>query len=122
LIESHPRDIISELESDTTNSTLILYSVRNNMSSEVRIQILRTVNSMLDEIRHMKENFALESEEKSIRSNISGHLQAIWTTLQDSRPEKMSGYGTMSTLDKELLSPCILNLLTMLEDIYRQLR
>ena len=88
----------------------------------IRIQILSTVNSMLDEIRHMKENFALESEEKSIRSNISGHLQAIWTTLQDSRPEKMSGYGRMSTLDKELLSPCILNLLTMLEDIFRQLR
>jgi predicted ATP-dependent serine protease len=81
LIESHLCDIISELESDTTNSTLILYSVRNNMSSEIRIQILSTVNSMLDEIRHMKENFALESEEKSIRSNIWGHLQAIWTTL-----------------------------------------
>ena len=77
---------------------------------------------MLDEIRHMKENFALESEEKSIRMNILGHLHAIWTTLEDSRPEKMSGYGTMSTLDKELLSPYILNLLTMIEYIFIQLR
>ena len=88
LIESHLCDIISELESDTTNSTLILYSVRNNMSSEVRIQILSTVNSMLDEIRHMKENFALESEEKSIRKqyilhNHHFHHKKCWCRSND---------------------------------------
>jgi hypothetical protein len=122
LIESHLRDIISKLGSDTSNSTFILYSIRNNISSEARIKVISIVNSMLDEIRQMKENFILESEEKSLRSNILGHLQAIWTTLQDSRPEKMSGYGTFSELDKELLGPRILNLLTMLEDIFKQLR
>lgn len=122
MIESHLRDIISNLGSDTSNSTFILYSIRNNISSESRIKIFSIVNSMLDEIRQMKENFILESEEKSVRSNILGHLQAIWTTLEDSRPEKMSGYGTLSELDKELVGPRILNLLTMLEDIFRQLR
>ena len=63
LIESHLRDILGNLGSDTSNSTFILYSIRNNISSEDRIKILSTVNSMLDEIRQMKENFALESEE-----------------------------------------------------------
>ena len=66
-IERHLCDIISELKSDSSDSTFILYSVRNTISPEVRIKILDTVNSMLDEIRLMKDKFALDSEEKAVR-------------------------------------------------------
>jgi hypothetical protein len=51
-----------------------------------------------------------------------GHLNEIWTTLEDSRPENMRGYSRISELDNELLSPHILKLLTMLEDILNRLR
>jgi hypothetical protein len=119
LIERHLRDIISELKSDSSDSTFILYSIRNNISPEVRIKILNTVDSMLDEIRLMKDKFSLESEEKAVRQSILGHLNGIWTTLEDTRPEKMSGYGRMSDHDKGLLSSHILKLLSMYEDIFR---
>lgn len=122
LIERHLRDIISELKSNSSNSTFILYSVRNTISPEVSIKILDTVDSMLDEIRLMKVKFALESEEQAVRKNILGHLNGIWTTLEDTRPEKMYGYGRMSDHDKELLSPHILKLLVMYEDIFKLLR
>lgn len=94
VVENHLRDIISELKSDSSNSTFILYSIRNTISPEVRTRILDTINSMLDEIRLMKDKFALESEEKTVRQSILGHLSGIWTTLEDTRPEKMSGILT----------------------------
>jgi hypothetical protein len=122
LIERHLRDIISELKSDSSDFTFILYSIRNNISPDVIIKILNTVDSMLDEIRLMKDKFTLESEEKSVRQSIMGHLNVIWTTLEDTRPEKMSGYGRMSDHDKESLSPHILKLLLMYEDIFRCIR
>ena len=96
-------------------------SIKNTISPEVRIKILDTVNSMLDEIRLMKDKFS-ESEEKAVRQSILGHLNGIWTTLEDTRPEKMSGYGRMCDLDKELLSPHILKLLLMCEDTFKLLR
>jgi hypothetical protein len=123
LIESHLRSIISELgRSDANNLTFILYSIRNDVSFGTRTEMLSTVNSMLDEIRQMKENFALESEEQSIRKDVLGHLNGIWTTLEDTIPEKLAkGYGNMSKFDEELLRPYILKLLSLVDDIYNEL-
>ena len=35
---------------------------------------------MLDEIRQIKKELALESEEQSVRQKILGRLNEIWTT------------------------------------------
>ena len=98
LIETHLRAIINAFELNTknnnnyseANSTFILYSIIDIVDLEKRRHILRTINFMLDEIAQMKEKFALEPEEKSMKRDILGHLIEIWTTLDDSRPEKMA--------------------------------
>ena len=78
---------------------------------------------MLDEIAQMKEKFALEPEEKSMKRDILGHLIEIWTTLDDSRPEKMAtAYGSMSEVDMNLIRLHILKLLSMNEEIYNELK
>jgi len=77
---------------------------------------------MLDEIRQIKKKFILESEEETISSHLIGHLNDVWTILEDSRPDNMRGYSKMSELDNELLGPHILKLHNMLEDIIKRLR
>ena len=122
LIERCLRDIISKLEYDTNNSIYILYSFKNTITHERRTKILDIINSMFNEINQMKKKFALESKEISVIKSITGDLDEVWTTLENTRPEKMSiGYGNMSNIDEELLRPNILTLLPMVENIYTEL-
>jgi hypothetical protein len=110
------------IESNTYDSAFILYSIRDNIDSEDRTKIVNIVSYMLDEIKQVKEKFVLEPEEETIRSHLIGHLNDVWTILHDSRPDNMSGYSRMSEPDNELLSPHILKLHNMLEDIFKRLR
>jgi methionine synthase II (cobalamin-independent) len=119
LIEKHLRDTISILE-HKGNATFELYSIRDNIDLEDKIKIIDIINSMLDEIRQIKKKFVLETDEETIRSHVLGHLNDVWTILEDSTPDNMRGYSRISELDNELLSPHILKLHNTLEDIARR--
>jgi hypothetical protein len=122
LIEKCLRDIIDKLEYDSRNSIFIMYSFKNTIDYDRRTRLLRIINSMLDEINQMKKNFALESEELSVIRSIMGNLDDIWTTLEDTRPEKLSeGYGIMSKVDEDILRHGILKLLPMVNHFYTEL-
>jgi hypothetical protein len=122
LVERCLRDIIDKLEYDTKNSIFILYSFKNTLDYDRRTRLLGIINSMLDEINQMKKNFALESEELSVIRGIIGNLDEVWTTLEDTMPEKLSkGYGIMSKVDEELLRHGILKLLPMVNHFYAEL-
>jgi hypothetical protein len=122
LIEKCLRDIIDKLEYDSRNSIFIMYSFKNTIYYDRRTRLLRIINSMLDEINQMKKNFALESEELSVIRSIMGNLDDIWTTLEDTRPEKLSeGYGIMSKVDEDILRHGILKLLPMVNHFYTEL-
>ncbi len=114
--------IIDKLEYDTQNSIFIMYSFKSTIDYDQRTRLLGIINSMLDEINQMKKNFALESEELSVIRSIIGNLDEIWTTLEETRPEKLSeGYGIMSKVDEELLRHGILKLLPMVDHLYAEL-
>lgn len=121
LIESDLRDIISKLAFYTNTSNFILYSVKNTIDSERKQRILTVIDSMLNEISQIKEEFSLESEEQSVRQKILGQLNEIWTTLLDTRPESLVGYGTMSDSDEQLLNQLTTKLLCMTDEIYKAL-
>jgi hypothetical protein len=121
LIEKHLRDTISILE-HKGNATFELYSITDNIDLEDKIKIINIINSMLDEIRQIKKKFVLESDEETIRSHVLGHLNDVWTILEDSTPGNMRGYSRISELDNELLSPHILKLHNTLEDILKKLK
>jgi hypothetical protein len=122
LIEKCLRDIIDKLEYDSRNSIFIMYSFKNTIDYDRRTRLLGIINSMLDEINQMKKNFALESEELSVIRSIMGNLDDIWTTLEDTRPEKLSeGYGIMSKVDEDILRHGILKLLPMVNHFYTEL-
>ncbi len=122
LIENYLHDMISKLEHNTNNSSFILYSFKNDIDYERKTKVLSILNFMLYEINQMKDKFALQQEERSFVRSIIGDLNEIWTTLEDTRPEKFSkGYGNISKVDQELLGPYILKLLYMVDDIYIEL-
>lgn len=58
LVEKHLRDIVSTLESNTYNSAFILYSIRDNIDSEDRMNIISITSFMLDEIRQIKKVYS----------------------------------------------------------------
>jgi hypothetical protein len=122
LIEKCLRDIIDKLEYDSRNSIFIMHSFKNTIDYDRRTRLLGIINSMLYEINQMKKNFALESEELSVIRSIMGNLDDIWTTLEDTRPEKLSeGYGIMSKVDEDILRHGILKLLPMVNHFYTEL-
>jgi hypothetical protein len=122
LIEKCLRDITSTLETNTNDRHFILYSVSNNVDSELRMRIVRISALMLDEIQKMKEEFTLESEEElTIKRNVLSNLNEVWCALKDLRTGKMHGYDRLSDRDKELLNPRIIKLYTMVESIYSQM-
>jgi hypothetical protein len=80
-------------------------------------KILHTIEIMLDEIRQIKDMFGLEEEMESLKRKITVNLDEIWTTLEDTRPEKMAGYGKMSQYDEDSVRSHILKLLNMVESL-----
>lgn len=123
LIEKHLRNILHNLENDANSSTFILYSIKNTIDHDLKARLINIINSMFNEIAQMKIKFKLESEEQSAIRSILGNLDEIWTTLEDTRPEKLAkGYGSISKVGEELLRPCVLKLLLMIDNIYTELR
>ncbi len=94
-VETRLRTIMDILKSNNNAATFLLYSKKNNMDSETRDKILQTIETMLNEIRHVRDEFGLEQEVESLKRKIDVNLDEIWTTLLDTRPEKMRGRGMM---------------------------
>jgi hypothetical protein len=103
------------LESNSNNCTFLLYSIKYNIDLESKTKILQTIDTMLHEIRQIKEKFGLEEEVQSLQRKITVNLEEIWTTLEDTRPEKMIGYGKMSQSDEDSIRWYISKLLNMVE-------
>ncbi len=94
LIERCLHNILHKLEYETNDSVYILHSFKNNIDKDRRTVIREIINAMFNEIDKMKRKFKLESKEISVVKSITGDLDEIWTTLEDTRPEKMAiGYG-----------------------------
>ena len=90
LIEKHLRNILQNLEYGADNSTFLLYSIKNTIDKDRNTRLFNIINSMFDEIAQMKIKFKSESEEQPVIRGILGNRDEIWTTLEDTRPEKFS--------------------------------
>jgi hypothetical protein len=54
---------------------------------------------------------------ESLKRKIDVNLDEIWTTLLDTRPEKMRGRGKMSQPDEDSVRSYVLKLLSMVENL-----
>ena len=119
LIERCLHNILQKLDHKTNDSVYILYSFKNTIDSNLKVRIREIINLMFYEVNQLKNKLDLESKEISVVKSMTGDLDEIWTTLENTMPEKMTtGYGNMSDDDKELLKPSILILLDLVKEIY----
>src|SRR5207249_3280220 len=115
LIESCLRDITSTLEANTNDRHFVLYSVRNNVDSESRMRIFKITALMLEELRKIKEEFMLETEEElTVRSDVLSNLNQIWAASKDLASGRLYDYERLSDHEKQLLNPHLVKLYSML--------
>jgi hypothetical protein len=120
VVERDLHYIRSQLESYVNKSAS--YFTRNDIGPETKRKVLTMTKTMLDEIEQIMDKFNLESKEESARRNIRGALSEIWTILEETRPEKLKAYGSISERDRELLTPHIQRLQRILDDVFEVLR
>jgi hypothetical protein len=85
------------------------------MRLETKTRVLDTTKAMLGEIKQLKDEFELEEDVDSLERRIGVLLEEIWTTIADTRPEKIFGYGKMSKRDEDSVSLYTMKLLNMAE-------
>src|SRR5438093_46004 len=98
LVEKCLYDIKGILEANTVDCHFILYTLNNNVDSELRIKLYKVSGLMLDQIEKMKEEFRLESEgeEDSVKKNVLRNSHEVWSSLKDMRAGKVRGYERLS--------------------------
>ena len=122
IIEEQLHQISRELQQTGEESDAVLQSTINDISPETRTKMLDIARSMLDEIRQIKELFALEVAQKSLRWHIITTLSEIWNILADLKPEKVSrAFGQMPNDVQDAWRPHISRLSHMLDELYREL-
>jgi hypothetical protein len=114
-VEIRLRAIIDILDSNTDNPAFLLYSIKYDVDPDTRKKILHSIEVMLNEIRELTQEFDLEGRTESLKRKIDVNLEEIWTTLLDTRPEKMRGMDKMSVSDEDSVRSYILKLLKMVD-------
>ncbi len=118
IIEEDLRNISSELQQAGETRDTIFYSKVNDIDQMTATRILNGTQSMLQEIKRIKEETKLETREESIRKEVYSSITEMWTLLEDIRPERLGAYGSLSKRDKELLRPHVQELLRMIDDMF----
>jgi hypothetical protein len=103
------------LELNTNDQFFLLYSIKSDIDLETKNRVLDTTKAMLNEIQQLKDEFELKEDVEGLKRRIDVLLDEIWTTIADTRPEKMLGYGNMSKRDEDSVSSYTLKLLSMAE-------
>jgi hypothetical protein len=120
LVEKCLFEIKSILETTTNDRHFILYSVKNNVDSDLRMKIFRVSSLMIEQIQKMKQEFNLQSEEEedSVKKIVLSNLNEAWSSLKDMKEGKIHGRDQLSNRDKRLLNAHIIRLYSMIESIY----
>lgn len=122
LVEKYLRDIINKLMNNTSGH-FILYSINNDIDTELTNRLLRISNIMLEEIENIQKEFELESEEDlSVKRRILSNLNEVWGLSKDLTMGRLHGYGNLSKYDKQLLDLHTSRLYSMIENLYDLLR
>ncbi|HEY7080365.1 MAG TPA: hypothetical protein VH500_11730 [Nitrososphaeraceae archaeon] len=117
--ETHLRAILTELDSETGD--FILYSKIDDIDYETKMRIRFHVNLMLKQIKGITKFYELKNTEKrSLKRIILGHLLEIWDTIEELGPKGMRSYGSMPQTDQDDLSVIIEKLILQHEKLLKE--
>ena len=85
----------------------ILLSVRSAFDTLERGHLRSLITEARLAIAALAETFSLPHQERDARRVLDGDLVQIWSSLEDTRPRRLEGYGPMDPMAAALLDPCI---------------
>ena len=88
----------------TNNELRREHLIRDDFTPQEKIKNLAMINTLLDEIRVVKEVFRLEDRETSLRREVGATITEAWVTLDKLRPNSLKNYGELTKTDEALLS------------------
>jgi|GEM_PF-1344743 len=89
----------------------------DKITSDEKERIYKLLNRTREEIRKLGESLSLDVSEESNRAHIQSLLALMWSDLQDTRPEKLTGYGNMSQEAFSLLTAPIQKLINLIQEM-----
>jgi hypothetical protein len=120
VIEEQIRDILLELKSEGQQDWLLRDRQRD--VKEIQIVRLRAESErILEEIRQLQNHFSLERHPESVRWLLITSLSEVWSTLNDLMPEKLKGYGSMTSEESNLLENHVAKMIAVTDDMKKSL-
>jgi hypothetical protein len=85
----------------------ILLTIRATFDTHEQEGLRSLMSEARRTIRAVAETFALPHQERSARRVLDGHLVQMWSSLEDTRPKRLGGYGPMDPTAAASLDPLI---------------
>lgn len=95
----------------------ILYRVVTELPEDLRQAFLALVEQARAEIARVKEQFGLAVDVQDGRRIIVGTLAVLWSSLEDRRPERLKGFGSVSPEAIEQLGPSMDRIIRIVWDM-----
>jgi len=100
-IEKEVEEIKLMLEDEKHD--FIMYRIKQDVDEKRKQKIYSVLKVILNKINEMKHLLKLETQTEYTNRNVRSLLNDIWITLEESMPEGLKGYGSLSDNDKEFL-------------------
>jgi len=85
----------------------ILLSIRATFDARERKELRSLITEARRVIGTRAETFSLPHEERDARRVLDGHLVQTWSSLEDTRPKRLGGYGAMDPAAAAQLDPLV---------------
>ena len=85
----------------------------NSISAEEKSQLSKLIRDAREELEAVSQVLCLDFSEQSSRGRVQSLLAFAWSDLEDTRPEKLAGYGQMSPEAASFLSPRVRRLIKL---------
>lgn len=84
-----------------------LLSIRATFDAAERRHLRSLITEARLVIATVAETFALPHQERDARRVLDGQLVQSWSSLEETRPRRLEGYGAMDPTAAALLDPCV---------------
>ena len=93
----------------------------DGISAEEKSELSGLIGEAREELKSLGQALCLDFSEQSNRGRVQSLLAFTWSDLEDTRPEKLAGYGHVSPEFESFLSPRIQRLIDLVREMSSRL-
>ncbi len=117
IIERDVLDLLRVLEGEGESDEIV--RIRRSWTPAERKEKIQKLRELLEANRKFFRDLGGKPVTYTERQVFDAKITHLWTLLNDSRPEKMKGYGALTEEQKEWIDRYIRNLLTRIDELGR---